>query len=204
VYDAATGEELAFYDFASGSDTVVNDVTLTKTAAWFTDSFRPVLYMVPIAADGTLGTQAEVETLALTGDFAMEPGFNLNGIVSTPNGDLLAVVQSNTGELFAVDPETGVTMEIDLGGETVVGGDGLVLHGGRTLYVIQNATNEVTKVRLSADFESGVVVSRTTDPGFDFATTAAAFGDSLYVVNARFGILDPTEADFWITRIARP
>ena len=37
VYDAATGEELAFYDFASGSDTVVNDVTLTKTAAWFTE-----------------------------------------------------------------------------------------------------------------------------------------------------------------------
>jgi hypothetical protein len=201
VYDAATGEELAYFNFASGNDTVVNDVTVTKSAAWFTDSSRPVLYKVPIASNGTLGSPAEVETLTLTGDFTMEPGFNLNGIVSTPNGDLLAVVQSNTGELFTVDPATGVTTEVDLGGDTVAGGDGLVLQG-RTLYVIQNATNEVTTIRLSADFTSGVVLGSTTDAGFDFPTTAAAFGSSLYVVNARF--TTPGATEYWITKIPRP
>jgi sugar lactone lactonase YvrE len=203
VYDAATGAQLAYFDFASGNDTVINDVTLTKTGAWFTDSSRAVLYRVPIAPNGTLGGQADVQTLSLTGDFVLQPGFNLNGIVSTPNGDMLIVVQSNTGLLFTVDPATGVTKQVDLGGDTVLNGDGLVLQG-KTLYVVQNADKQVTKIRLSPDFGSGAIVSQTTDPSFDFPTTAAAFGDSLYVVNARFGIADPDHSAFWITKIAKP
>jgi len=202
VYDAATGAALATYDFADGT-TFVNDVVVTRTGAWFTDSMRAVLYHVPIAPDGTLATQADVETLALTGDFVLQPGFNLNGIDATPNGDRLVVVQSNTGKLFTVDPRSGVTDEIALGGENVANGDGILLHG-RTLYVVQNVRNQAAEVRLAPDLESGVVVSRTTDADFDVPTTVDSFGNSLYLVNARFGIVDPSNAAYWISRIPKP
>jgi sugar lactone lactonase YvrE len=202
VYDAATGATLAIYDFAS-APTFVNDVVVTRTAAWFTDSMQPVLYRVPIAPDGTLGTQADVETVALSGDFVQQPGFNLNGIDATPNGDLLVVVQSNTGKLFTVDPDSGVTEEIDLGGATVMGGDGILL-AGKTLYVVRNVANELVEIRLASDFASGEVMSRTTSPLFDVPTTVAAFGSSLYFVNARFTTPPTPATEYWISKLAKP
>jgi sugar lactone lactonase YvrE len=90
----------------------VNDVVVTKTSAWFTDSFRAVLYRVPIVHK-QLGDPSTVEVLPLTGDFALAEGFNANGIELTPDRERLVIVQSNTGRLFSVDPETGVTDEIE-------------------------------------------------------------------------------------------
>ena len=49
----------------------------------------------------------------------------------------LLAVQSATGKLFTIDPKTGATKLIDLGGATLPNGDGILLHG-RTLYVVQN------------------------------------------------------------------
>lgn len=40
----------------------------------------------------------------------------------------LIVVNFQSGELFAVDPETGKATLIDLGGDLIVGGDGIVRH----------------------------------------------------------------------------
>jgi hypothetical protein len=54
VYDARTGADIAQYDFTSASS-FVNDVVVTKRAAWFTDSMRPFLYKVPIGPNGQLG-----------------------------------------------------------------------------------------------------------------------------------------------------
>src|SRR5688572_10747731 len=79
VYDADTGADITSYDFAN-TDTFVNDVVVTKTDAWFTDSRKAVLYRVPIAADGTLGA---AQTLPLTGDLVLATGNNLNGIDAT-------------------------------------------------------------------------------------------------------------------------
>ena len=199
VYDARTGASIADYTFAT-APTFINDVVVTKDGAWFTDSQRPVLYFVPIAPNGTPGTQAEVQTLALTGDFQQQPGFNLNGIDALPSGDLLVVVQSSTGKLFTVDAATGVTNEIELGGESVPNGDGILLHG-RTLYVVQNQLNQVARIDLAPDLSSGVVVSRTTDPSFSVPTTAARLRNALYLVNARFGVPNPS-GEFWITRLS--
>ena len=114
VYDGETGEDVATYQFAEGP-TFINDVEVTRGAAWFTDSMNPFVYRVPIGPDGTVGGQDVVEAVELTGDFAMQPGFNLNGIEATPDGRTLIVVQSNTGKLFTVDPDSGDTNEIDLG-----------------------------------------------------------------------------------------
>ena len=202
VYDGDTGDPLASYQLAE-APTFINDVEVTPDAAWFTDSRNPFLYRVPIAEDGTLGSQEDVEAVELTGDFVMQEGFNLNGIEATPDGSVLIVVQSNTGKLFAVDPSSGEADEIDLRGGDVSFGDGLLLHKN-FLYVVQNQLNRVAVVRLSKDLDSGRIIRLITDAEMDVPTTIDRFGHRLYVVNARFGIEEPESADFTVERIPTP
>lgn len=57
---------------------------------------------------------------------------------------------------------------------------------GRTLYVVQNLLNTVAVVRLDSGLGSGDVVDTITSPLFRVPATAARFGSSLYLVNARF------------------
>jgi hypothetical protein len=154
---------------------------------------------VPLGRHGALPDQAVVETLPLTGDLVVQPGFNVNGISRTPDGRGLLVVQTNTGLLFRVDPATGVTTTVDLGGATLPAGDGILLHG-RTLYAVQNQLNQVAVVRLNRSGTSGTVVDTLTDPRFDTPTTVARFGNRLYLPNARFA-LEPAD-DVTYTAVA--
>ena len=190
------------YTFASGQ-TFINDVVLTREFAWFTDSMQPQLYGVPLGPGGRPGDPTDVVTLPLTGDWVQQAGFNANGIAETPNRKALLVVQSNTGFLFRVDPETGVATRVDLGDTLVTGGDGLLVRGN-TLYVVQGGLNQVSVITLDADGTSGTLVDTLTSAEFDVPTTVAAFGNSLYLPNARFGTTpDPATAAYWITRIDR-
>jgi sugar lactone lactonase YvrE len=202
VVDVRTGEVLASYTLATGA-TFVNDVVLTGDAAWFTDSQNAVLYKLPLGPRGALPTAGEVERLPLTGDWVQQEGFNANGIARTPDGRALLVVQSTPGLLFRVDPGTGVATQVDLGGELLTNGDGLLLIG-RTLYVVLNMTNEVAVVTLDRAGASGTVVDRVTDERFDIPTTVAAWDGRLYLPNARFGIADPATAEFTAVAIRRP
>lgn len=184
VVDTASGAVVAAYRFAE-RPSFVNDVALVAGAAWFTDSTNPVLYRVPLGPDGApgpSGTQAEVP---LTGAIAYRPGVNANGIESTPDGSALLVVQSTTGLLFRVDPATGSTTAVDLGGATLTNGDGIT-RDGSTLYVVQNRSNAVAAVDLAPDGSSGRVTGTVTDPRFDVPTTVAVAGDRLVLPNARF------------------
>ena len=199
VYNARTAALIRTYDFAS-SDTFVNDVVVTRNAAYFTDSRKAVLYVVRIGVGGALGN---FRTLALTGDFALAGGFNLNGIDATPNGKTLIAVQSNNGKLFRIDPATGVARAISLGSESVPNGDGILLTG-KTLYVVQNQLNRVAVISLSPDVSSGRVVTRLTDPDFAVPTTIDDHGRRLYAVNARFGIANPSTAEFQVVQLAKP
>ena len=203
VYDADTGDTLAVYQLTTASPTFINDVEVTTDAAWFTDSQNPFVYRVPIASDGTLGTQDDVEAVEVTGDFVMQPGFNLNGIEATPDGSTLIVVQTGTGKLFTVDPETGEADEIELAGGDVRNGDGLLLDRG-FLYVVQNQLNRVAVVRLSKDFSSGRIVRHLVDDDMDVPTTIDRLGHRLYVVNARFGVENPDTASYSIEQIPTP
>jgi sugar lactone lactonase YvrE len=189
VVSASTGEVLASYTFTS-APTFVNDVVLTPDAAWFTDSFNPVLYKVPLGRAGRLPSQDDVVTVPLTGDVVFQEGFNVNGISRTPDGSGLLVVQTNTGLLFRVDPATGATRTVDLGGVTLPDGDGILL-SGTTLYVVRNVDNEVAVVQLDRRGRHGSVVDRLTDPRFDVPTTVARFDGRLYLPNSRF-LIDPT------------
>jgi sugar lactone lactonase YvrE len=201
VVSALTGEVLASYQLTSGN-TFVNDVIVTPDAAWFTDSFNPVLYQVPLGRRGALPEADQVVTVPLTGDYQQGDGFNANGISRTPDGAGLLLMQSNTATLFRVDPATGEATTVDLGGATLPNGDGILLRG-RTLYVVQNQLNQVAVVRLDRAGSSGTVVAEITDPGFDVPTTVAAFGNRLYLPNARFGTEPTPETEYTAVAVRR-
>jgi sugar lactone lactonase YvrE len=200
VIDTRTGAVLASYQFTTGTS-FVNDVILTPDAAWFTDSANPVLYKLPLGRHGQL--PASFVTVPLTGDIVFGAGTNANGIVRTPDGRGLIIVQTNTGKLFRVDPRTGVTSTVDLGTESVPNGDGLLLIG-RTLFVVQNRDNLVAVVRLNRAGTAGTVVTRVTDPRFDIPTTMAAFGNRLYLPNARFTTPVTPTTTYTAVAIRRP
>jgi sugar lactone lactonase YvrE len=202
VVDTRSGEILATYQLAPGAPTFVNDVILTRTAAWFTDSQRPVLYKVPFGRHGKLLGQSAVRTIPLTGDYVHQPGFNANGITLTPDRRALIIVQSSTGLLFRVNPRTGVTQRVALNAR-MTNGDGL-LTIGRTLYVVQNQLNKVAVVKLDRAGTRGSLVREITSPDFDVPTTVAAFGKRLYLPNARFNVQPPLPTTpYWVTAVRR-
>jgi len=195
VYSASTGRQLGAFRLApSGADTFVNDVVVTPQGAYFTDSRRMVLYRVPL----DLGSP---RTLNVTG-IPLQAGNNLNGIVATPDGRTLIAVQTNTGKLWRINPQTGAATAVDLGGATVNNGDGLLL-SGRTLYVVRNRDNLIAVVRLSSDLSSGRITRTITSRNFDVPTTVARIGHRLFAVNARFGTTGTATTPYWIARAAR-
>ena len=203
VYDARTGANVASYQLSTGGS-FINDVVVTKRAAWFTDSFKPVLYRVPLGPNGRPGAPSAVRTVDLGGDYVHGDGFNVNGIDATPNGKTLVIVQSGPGKLFTVTPN-GIANEITLtpSGESVPNGDGILLVG-RTLYVVQNQLNVVAKIALAPKLGTGRVMTRIENDGFDVPTTIADHGKRLYAVNARFRPTPlPPTAEYWITQIRK-
>jgi hypothetical protein len=191
VYDASTGATVRTYDV--GAAGFVNDVVVTRGAAYFTDSFAAVLYRVPLTGGVPSGT---AETIPLTGDFQLVDGFNLNGIEASPNGRQLLAVQSNTGDLFRIDPRTGNTTLVDLGGASLPAGDGLLLQG-HMLFVGQNA-NQVSAVWLDGRFGSGIVVDEITSDDFAVTTTLGRQGGRLYVIQSRFDVKPTPDTAYWI------
>ncbi len=195
VYDTDTGDELAAVEIAGG---FVNDVVVTRDAAYLTDSFAPLLYRVPLDATGL--PTGGFEALALTGDWVQGASFGANGIEATPDGGHLLVINSGQGVLYDVDPATGVASAIDVD-QSLAAGDGIELTSARTLQVVRNALNLVVTVRLSGDLASGTVVSEVTDADFDVPTTIASLGDTSWVVNARFGTPPTPDTPYTLVRV---
>ena len=194
VYDAETGEDLATFQFTEETDTFVNDVAVTREAAYFTDSRNAVLYVVPDDLSGFT---------PLPVDVPLGPGNNLNGIAATPDGKTLIAVRGGSyGELYRIDPETGDAELIDLEG-SVVNGDGLLLVGRRTLYVVRNRQALIAVVRLGEDLASGRVIDEIPVEGGDVPTTVARLGNRLYLPNARFGAPTDPPQRFWISQVDR-
>ena len=201
VYNAKTGALITSYAFSGG---FVNDVVVTKRAAWFTDSFKPLLYRVPLGPNGRPGGPTTFSAVDLTGDYSQGPNFNVNGIDATKNGKTLVFVQSNSGKLFTAGAN-GVARAIALaGGESVANGDGILLEG-KTLYVVQNSMDVVAKIALSSNLRSGRVVRRISDTeNLDFPTTIAELGSRLYAVNARFDFPSPdASTPYWVTKLPK-
>jgi sugar lactone lactonase YvrE len=180
----------------------VNDVVVTRDAAFFTDSFQPILYKVPLGPSGALVDASQVEVISLAGDWDQVAVFNANGIDATPDGKTLVLVNSTVGALYRVEPMTGVAVKIDLGNEVVTAGDGILLEG-RKVYVMRNQLNQIAVVLLDPKMNTGTVVDSLTDTNFDVPTTIAAFGDDIYAVNARFGTPPTPDTEYDVVRVSK-
>ncbi|MFW2334621.1 SMP-30/gluconolactonase/LRE family protein [Ilumatobacter sp.] len=196
VYDGATGELLASFEFAAPFESFINDVIVTKQAAWFTDSGtqnspdpanfqfagEPRVFKVPLGTWGRLPGAGAVEELPVGMPDIAFP--NLNGIETTPDGRALVVAHNVQGTLYRVDPRTGDAAVVDID-HSFAGPDGLVRQG-RKLYVVEPGAARVATVRLDRRGTSGEIQRLVTVPGAETPTTAALFGRGVYVVDARF------------------
>ncbi len=194
AYDARSGALLQTYSFTSG---FLNDVVVTRRAVYVTDSNVQQLIVIPLTRNGAVPDPSSAFTLPLTGDIAYQAGFNANGIVKARGW--LILVQSNTGQLFRVNPRTGETTNIDLGGADVTSGDGLEVVGSR-LFVGRNI-NEVDVFRLGTHLGSARLLRTLTSPDLDTPTTLAYRAGRLWVVNARFSTPPTPTTEYWLTRL---
>jgi len=199
AFDGDSGELLASYRLAEPPN-FINDVIVTREAAYFTNSNQALLYRLPLGPAGQLPEAAEVQTLALSGDWQTTPGFNANGIEASPDGKTLIIVHTAGGVLYRVDALTGAATAIDLGGKSVSMGDGLLLRGSR-LYVVRNRIHQIVTVELAEGWRSGVVVGTHSQANFNVPTTLAAFGDRIYAVNAKFGAPSPESIQYEVLRV---
>jgi hypothetical protein len=199
AYDADSGDLLATYTFPSAGARFINDLVVTRRAVFATDTRNRELMVVRLAPNRALPGQEASSILPLTGDFDVRAGTGLNGIVASRHR-LIAIQGGDVGLLFRINPRTGVTRTIDLGGDRLLNGDGLE-RDGDLLYAVQNRLNTVAVVELGARRRSGEVVAQLTDDDFDVPTTVALLHDSLYLPNARFDTAGPEPADYWITRL---
>jgi hypothetical protein len=202
VYDASSGMPLETYTFSPAG--FLNDLVVTDSAVYVTDSGFAHLNVIPLGEGGELPDPSEATTLPLGGDFELVAGqFNANGIVAARGW--LIVVNSFTGKLFRVDPATGDAIEIRLGaGVDVRFGDGLEVHGG-TLYVVQNQLNRVAVFALGPRLVVALRLGFLSSNTLAVPTTAAWVAGSVYAVNARFGTPVTPDTQYWITRLpSRP
>jgi hypothetical protein len=203
VFDGESGENIASFQF-TGPGSFINDVVVTRTAAYFTNSFHPFIYEVPLMEDGSIPVAATAQEIELGGDFAMGSGFNANGIDATSNGEWLVIVNSTLGAIYRVDPGSGEADLIDPGEGFVINGDGILLDG-KTLYVVQNADNQIAKLQLNPELTSAELVQTFTDADYPLRvpTTIAEFGHSLYAVNARFDTPPTADTEYEVVKVAK-
>jgi len=201
VYSTRTGAPVRSYQFQTApSPTFINDVALSKGGAWFTDSAQALLYFVPVV-DGV--PSSSFRTLTLSGPAAdLSGAFNNNGIQAVRGGTMLVVAHSGNGVLNLVDAATGASTTI--AGVSVPNVDGILIKGGRELFAVQNADNQISVWKLETDFLAGRQRKIITSPLFQFPTTVARFGGRLAVANAKFDTgFPPTATQFEVVVVRR-
>ena len=154
-------------------------------AAYVTDSSLPVIWRV----SNRFGHWRIDRFLDVSGTIAYTPpltDFDLGGITLTANGRYLLTTQGTTGQLWRIDLWTRRISEVDLGGTRVINADGIVLRG-HTLYVVQNFSRQISKLRLGRHFERGRVEHVLPTPADRTFTTAKPVGRTLLAVDSKFG-----------------
>ncbi|MGK5114257.1 MULTISPECIES: SMP-30/gluconolactonase/LRE family protein [unclassified Geodermatophilus] len=180
VYDADGSLLAALRVDVAGA--FLNDVAIGPDgAAYFTNSNAPQVFRVAREhGEWRVSTWADA-----TGTIEQRQGFNLGGIVVSPDHRSLVVAQGNAGILWRFDLRTGAASRIDTGNARLTDADGLVLHDDR-LVVIRNFSRVLTTLRLDRHARSAELVSETpTDPARVFTTGKEARG-RLLLVDSKF------------------
>ena len=180
VYDKG-GDLLAALQ-VPGEGAYLNDVWIGPDgAAYFTDSNGAQIFKLVEDDDNwtvTLWTDAS-DTIATPA------GFNLNGIVTSPDRKALVVAQSNTGQLWRFDLSDASASLVDTGSVDLTGADGLVRRGTE-LTVVRNFPQVVTTLKLAADGRSATLIEeRASDPSKVF-TTAKYLGGRILYLDSKF------------------
>jgi hypothetical protein len=166
----------------AGANPFLNDVAIGPDgAAYFTNSNAPQIFRVAVRRG-----RWQVDTWAdATGVIPTAPGFNLGGIVVSPDRRALVVAQGNTGRLwrFALDSRTAAG--VATGSADLRNADGLVLRG-HTLRVVRNFDHKLTTLRLDHGGRAARLVAEAdTDPARVFTTAKLARG-RLLLVDSKF------------------
>ena len=154
-------------------------------AVYVTDSSLPVIWRVSFGRGGwKIERWLDVApTITYTPSLT---DFDLGGIVSTKDRRSLLTTQGTTGQLWRVDLRTHAIAEVDLGDVRLVNADGIVLRG-RTFYVVQNFSRQISKLKLAHRYESATVREVLPTPADRTFTTAKRVGGRLLVVDSKFG-----------------
>ncbi|MEV4128463.1 superoxide dismutase [Nocardia sp. NPDC049707] len=195
VYDTGSRALIARFDVTGTGPSLVNDLAITPDgSAYLTDSLRPVVYRVTpeqltaaVAHGGKSDLTAQFDLSTTISPHAPD-AFTLNGIVSDDSGRYLLIVDMNAGALYRVataanspDPVSKVTMR----GADLKHGDGLELHGS-TLWAAQNASNTITRWKITDDGATVELERTVTDESLRIPTTLVRSNDRTLVVSSQF------------------
>lgn len=211
VFDANDGALVMEYQLGPPGLSIINDLAITRDAVYFTDSFRAVLYRLPLSANGALPGPAAIEEITLPDEFAIDPAVFCcggNGIVATPDGTALIIGHSNLSRLYRVDTASGDVEAVSVDPPVAGFLDGLAMKG-HALYIMTPTDpapiDAIQVVRLDQDLRSGSLVQSITDPDdLDDVASGAFFGAALYVNNARYSVFPGPDAEYWITKLKLP
>lgn len=201
VHDARTGDVRSVLRTPAAQRTLMNDITFAGNAAFVTDSVRPVLWR----ATRTTGSVGPLEPwLDLRGTpIPTDAAFGLNGISASDDGRYLLTVHFTSGRLFRIDTRTRGVTEVNLGGQTLQTGDGLLLDGS-TLLVVREEPGAVFPVRLTADLSRGTVGEPFGQDELDLPTTLAEHRGEVLVVNSQLDGRSSPTLPFTVSRLPLP
>lgn len=185
VYDLDSGSQLAMIDLTASipdkpadSNHFANDVAVSAAGMVFvTDSRQSIVYKVD-----------RYYQASILVNFGSDSPFGLNGLEYHPAGYLI-LVSPGTGQLVKVpvdNPANWSVVELDY---PATGGDGLVWASDGSLASISNNSSNVSKYRSDDNWASARLVGMASFEGQ--ATTGAAVGDDIYVVQPHFGDAEP-------------
>jgi hypothetical protein len=209
VYDATTGALLRTFQVSDpASGTFVSDVIVTDKAAYYTDAFVQQLFVIPFSGHHqALPDASAAMTVPLTGDVSYQGGgaFNLNGLAAFK--DTLVSFQTVTGELFRINPMTGVTKQIPVMDKkdhlvTVDGADGIAQRS-HTLFAAQNFPEKLATVKVDSDLRGARLVDVATSPKLDIPSSVEEDRGDLWGLNARFTTPPGPNTTYTVVRVKK-
>lgn len=170
----------------------LNDVIVGPDgAAYVTDSSLPRIWRVS-RTGGQWGIELWRDVSGTVPYTAPLTDFDLGGIAVTPDRRYLLTTQGTTGQLWRVDLRSRAIDEVAVDGAALLNADGIVLRG-RTLYVVQNFSRQVSRLTLSRGWGSARTDAVLPTPADRTFTTAKLVDGRLYAVDSKFGF-PPTAA----------